>query len=198
MPLVFVASNSTGQDLEPRTYANTPVGLNFAILGYGHTEGGVGIDPALLVQDLKIEVHSGVLAYARSLDVYGKSAKFDVVLPYASAVGTATAIGQFRERDISGLADPKFHFSVNFFGAPAISMQDFPDYQQDIIVGAHIEVTAPGGQYDAGKLLNLGTNRWSIKPELGISKRMGPLTFELAGGVRFYTDNDDFFGGKVR
>lgn len=198
MLLVFVASNSTAQDLEPRTYANTPIGLNFVILGYGHTEGGVGTDPALPLQDLNVEVHSGVLAYARSLDVYGKSAKFDVVLPYASAVGTATAIGQSREREIAGLADPKFDFSVNFFGAPAISIQKFPGYQQNTIVGAHIEVTAPGGQYDADKLLNLGTNRWSIKPELGISKRVGPLTFELASGVRFYTDNNDFFGDKIR
>lgn len=46
--------------------------------------------------------------------------------------------------------------------------------------------------------MNIGTNRWSVKPELGISKALGPLTLDLAAGVTFYTDNDDFFGGYTR
>ena len=186
------------QDLEPRAYSNAPVGLNFLIAGYGYTGGGVATDPALPIADAQVEVHSTVLAYARSLDVFGKSAKFDVVLPYAWASGSATAMGQFRDREITGFADPRVHFSFNFYGAPALSIQDFSSYQQDTIAGVSVEVTAPGGQYDAEKLLNIGTNRWSIKPEIGISKRLGSVTLEFAGGVRFYTDNGDFFGGNVR
>jgi hypothetical protein len=197
--LTFLASSKAyGQDLEPRTYANTPVGLNFLIAGYAHTEGGVATDPALPIENTHIELHSGVLAYARAFDLYGKSAKFDVILPYSALEGTATVAGQDRDREVSGLNDPKFHLSWNFFGAPALSVKDFAGYQQDILAGFNLEVTAPGGQYDADKLVNLGTNRWSIKPELGVSKRMGPLTLELASGVRFYTDNDNFFGGKLR
>ncbi|MGZ5001100.1 MAG: transporter [Methylomonas sp.] len=195
---VLLSPIVNGQDLEPRTYANTPVGLNFLILGYTHTEGGVATDPALPIENTQVEQHTAVLAYARSFDFYGKSAKFDVVLPYGSAEGSATVTGQDRQREVNGLVDPRFHFSLNFFGAPALSMKEYADYQQDIILGTTLEVTAPGGQYDADKLLNLGTNRWSIKPELGISKRLGPLTFELAGGVRFYTDNGEFLGDKLR
>lgn len=63
-----------GQDLEPRTYANTPVGLNFLIAGYGYTSGGVATDPALPIENTQIELYSGVLAYARAIDIYGKSA----------------------------------------------------------------------------------------------------------------------------
>jgi hypothetical protein len=196
--LAAVASGLHGQDLEPRTYANTPIGLNFLIAGYGHLEGGVATDPALPIENTQVEVHSTVFAYVRSLEVFGKSTKFDVVVPYAWASGSATAIGQFREREVSGFADPRVRFSVNLYGAPVLSLEDFKNYQQDTIVGASLEVTAPGGQYDADKLLNLGTNRWSVKPEVGISKHLGLVTLELAGGVRFYTDNDDFFGGKVR
>lgn len=190
--------SAKGQDLEPRTYANTPVGMNFLIAGYGYTAGGVATDPALPIENTQVELHSGVLAYARAIDVYGKSAKFDVVLPYGALQGTATVVGQERDREVSGMIDPRFHFSLNFFGAPALSLEEFSKYEQDTIFGANIEVTAPGGQYDASKLVNLGTNRWSIKPELGISKRMGPVTLELASGIRFYTDNEDFFGGKLR
>jgi hypothetical protein len=186
------------QDLEPRAYANTPVDMNFLILGYGRTQGGVATDPALPVQDAKVEVDSATLAYARSLGLWGKSAKFNVVLPYGWASGSAIANGTFHDREISGFIDPRFQFSINLFGAPALSMAEFPNYQQDVIVGFTLGVTVPGGQYDPNKLLNLGTNRWSIKPELGISKRWGPMTLELASGVRFYTDNQDFLGGKVR
>jgi hypothetical protein len=196
--LTVAAICAKGQDLEPRAYANAPVGLNFLIMGYSHIDGGVATDPALPIEDAQVEVHSTVFAYARSLDVFGKSAKFDVVLPYAWASGSAKAMGQFRDREVSGFADPRFHFSVNLYGAPALSMEKFADYQQDTIVGASLEVTAPGGQYDADKILNIGTNRWSFKPEIGISKRLGSLTLEVAGGGRFYTANDNFLGGKIR
>ena len=73
-----IAFGANGQDLDPRNYANLPVGLNFLIAGYGHTEGGVGTDSALPIDNVHVEIHSGVLAYARSLDVFGKSAKVDV------------------------------------------------------------------------------------------------------------------------
>ncbi len=64
--------------------------------------------------------------------------------------------------------------------APALSVKEFADYRQDLIVGASLQVTAPLGQYDNSKMLNLGTNRWSFKPELGISKALGQWTLEFA------------------
>ena len=57
-------------------------------------------------------------------------------------------------------------------------------------------MTVPLGQYDSDKLVNVGTNRWSFKPEIGISKTFGPVTLELAPSATFYTDNENFFGGR--
>ncbi len=65
-----------------------------------------------------------------------------------------------------------------------------------MIIGASVQVSAPLGQYDSDKLVNLGTNRWSVKPDIGISKAWGDFTLELSTGVIFFTDNDDYFGGK--
>jgi hypothetical protein len=198
--IVFAAigSNAWAQDLEPRAYANTPVGLNFLIAGYGYTEGGVATDPSLPLEDTNIQLHGAVFAYARSLDVGGRSGKFDVVVPYAWVSGSAKVVGQPRKREVAGFADPRFRFSLNLYGAPALTLPEFADYKQDIIIGASLQVAVPLGQYDSSKLVNIGTNRWSIKPEFGISKALGPLTVDLAGGVTFYTDNDDFFGGHTR
>ena len=196
--LAVIGRDASAQSLEPRTYSNAPVGLNFLIAGYGYVTGGVVTDPSIPLENSDVQSHVAFLAYARALDVWGMSGKFDVNLPYAWTSGSAELNGQFRERDVSGFGDPRLRFAVNFYGAPALSLEEFADYKQDLIIGASLQVSVPVGQYDADKLLNIGTNRWSIKPELGISKALGPLILELAAGATFYTDNDDFFGGKTR
>lgn len=196
--LAAMVSRAPAQDLEPRSYANTPVGMNFLVVGYSHLWGGVTVDPTIPLEDAKLAAETTVFAYARSLDVWGRSGKVDIVLPLAWLSGTATFAGLPRERDIAGFADPKFRFSVNLYGAPALSLDEFSKYEQDLIVGASVQVTPPGGQYDPHKLVNLGTNRWSVKTELGVSKRFGNLTLEAAGEGVFYTDNDEFLGNHTR
>ena len=190
-------AEARAQDLEPRAYANAPVGLNFLIGGYVYTKGAVGTDPSVPIEDAKVELHSAVLAYVRTLDLWGRSGKIDLIIPYTSADGTAEVFGAGRRRKVSGFNDPRLRFSMLLYGAPALSLEEFRDYKADIIVGASMEITPPLGQYDSDKLLNIGSNRWSFKPELGVSKAWGPLTFELATGVRFYTDNNDFLNGRT-
>jgi hypothetical protein len=185
------------QDLEPRSYSNTPVGLNFLIAGYGYAQGEVAFDPSSSITNAKFRSNTGVVAYVRSLDAWGNSAKFDVVLPYSSFAGDGLVGGQPKHREMSGLNDPRFRFSMNFFGAPALSVKEFASYRQDIIIGASLQVTAPLGQYDDSKLINLGNNRWSFKPELGISKAWGRWTVEIAPSVTVYTDNTDFYNGST-
>jgi hypothetical protein len=66
---IFAAADSGAyaQDLEPRASANPPVGLNFLIVGYGYSEGGVATDPSLPLQDANVQLHGAVFAYACSL-----------------------------------------------------------------------------------------------------------------------------------
>ena len=195
--VLATAVSAEAQDIEPRTYANTPVGLNFLLLGYAYTQGDVAFDPSTPIEDAELTAHSPFLAYARALDVWGRAGKLDVVLPFASVSGSATFAGQPRERDTAGLGDPRLRFSVLLYGAPALSLTEFQHYTPDLIVGASLAVTAPLGEYDSDKLVNIGTNRWSVKPELGVSKTLGPVTLELSASVAFYTDNDDFLGGQT-
>jgi len=195
LPAVSVETHA--QDLEPRAYAVTPVGLNFLIGGYAYSKGAVGTDPAVPIEDAQVKVNSAVLAYVRTLDLWGRSGKFDIILPYSWASGSAKFAGQPQARDVSGLGDPRLRFSMLLYGGPALSLDEFADFKPDIIIGTSLEVTPPLGQYDSDRLLNIGTNRWSFKPELGISKTWGPLILELASGIRFYTDNNDFLDGKT-
>lgn len=195
--LLAFGSRAAAQELEPRAYSNAPVGMNFVIAGYGYSGGGVAFDPSVPLTDADIRIHTALFAYARALDIAGLAGKFDIVLPYAWLSGSALYQGEPREREVSGLGDPRLRVAVNFYGAPALSVPEFASYRQDLIVGASLQVTAPVGQYDSSKLVNIGTNRWSVKPELGISKAVGPLTLELMAAVVYYTENDDFYGGST-
>ena len=69
----FHSSPAWSQDLDPRAYANIPVGLNFAVLGYGYSEGSVTADASAAIEDAKVETNVGVFAYARSIDFFGRS-----------------------------------------------------------------------------------------------------------------------------
>jgi len=198
LALVAVAGGARAQDMEPRAFSNAPVGLNFAIGGYAYTRGGLAFDGALPIKDPKLTTSSAVFAYGRVLDLWGKSAKFNAVVPYTQLSGTATFLTTPMERDVSGAADPLFKLSVNFYGAPALSLKEFAGYEQDLIVGASLRVGAPLGQYDASKLVNIGTNRWTFKPEVGVSKALGRWTLEGIAGVTFFTDNTNFFNGNTR
>ena len=71
----------------------------------------------------------------------------------------------------SGLLDSGFRFSVNRKGGPAMDLSEFLSWKEKTIVGASLTITAPTGQYDPTVLVNTGTNRWGIKPEIGLSPR---------------------------
>jgi hypothetical protein len=195
--LIAHAPALRAQDIEPRAYSNAPVGVNFLIAGYAFTRGDLPFG-TLPITDAELTTSSAVLAFARVLDLWGKSGKFDLIVPYTSLSGTARYLGAPAERDVNGLADARMRLSINLVGAPALTLQEFAKYQQDLIIGTSLQISAPTGQYDPTRLVNIGTNRWSFKPEVGISKAVDRWTLEVTAAATFYTDNNDFFNGNTR
>lgn len=199
MALCSLASQGAlAQSIEPRNYSNAPVGMNFAIVGVGYSKGGIAFDPALPVKDPELKILSSFLAYTRVFELAGQTGRVDLVQPFASLSGSANFAGQTIERSQQGLTDSVFRVSYHLLGAPALSLADFRNYRQDLIVGASVEVSAPTGAYDNQKAVNLSGNRWTFKPEIGLSKAFGPMVVELAAATIFYTANSDFFGGSER
>ncbi|MGO9934257.1 MAG: transporter [Steroidobacteraceae bacterium] len=186
------------QTMEPLSYTNSPIGLNFLIAGYSYQTGNVLVDPSLPIKNVSATVNDAFLAYDRILDFWGQSGGLSVVMPYAWLSASGDVFEQQRTVDRTGLSDLTLRLSVNLYGAPALSLKDFANYHQDWIIGVSLIVTAPSGQYIQSKLVNIGTNRWSAKPEIGVSKAVAPWTFEGAAGVTFYTDNDEYFGNNMR
>lgn len=195
---LLFCSGARAQDLEPRAYSNSPTGLSFIIVGYSNAKGAVLADPSLPLDNVSNDSHIGTLALVTTLNVLGKSAKIDMAFPFGSLLANGLLDGVPRERYVLGFGDPAFRFSMNFIGAPALTAAEFKNYHQNFILGASLRIVAPLGQYDDAKLINIGSNRWSFKPEIGLSKALGPWTIELKPAVTFYTDNGNFFGGHTR
>lgn len=184
------------QEIEPRTYSNTPVGLNFLAVGYSYSSGNIFMDPSLPIEDLDGRVNVALVRYIRTFNLFGAPAKFKAMLPWATGHWDGFLDGEFQTRDASGLADARFGLDVLLVGAPVLEPAEFAGYEQKSVVGLRFDLVVPTGQYDSSKLINLGSNRWAFHSEVGFSKTWGRWTLEGSVGAWFYSDNDDFYGGS--
>ncbi|HEY1251428.1 MAG TPA: transporter [Thermoanaerobaculia bacterium] len=184
------------QDLEPRAYSASPVGLNFAVLGYVYSTGDIVFDPSLPITNASARINAVALGYGRTFALFGRQALVTAVLPYAWGNAEGDVGEEHRAITRSGLADLKAKFSVNLLGNPAVTPAEFARERHDrVLVAASLALSAPSGQYDETKLINLGTNRWAFKPELGVAVPWKSFDFDAYAGVILFTRNPRFYPG---
>lgn len=186
-----------GQELEPRTYSAAPVGTNIVVIGFGHSSGDLTFDPSLPVTDAKASINAAFAGYIRSINFFGRSASIGVVAPYSWGNLEGNLAGQFEQLRRSGLRDPSVRFAVNLKGAPAMNLKEFAGYKEKTNIGVSLVVTAPLGQYDPAKVINLSANRWAFKPEVGVTHKFKRSYLDVYAGVWLYTANNNF-QGRVR
>ena len=46
-------------------------------------------------------------------------------------------------------------------------------------------------------MINLGSNRWTFRPQLGVSRAIGSWTLEAAATAWLFTDNDNAVGARL-
>jgi hypothetical protein len=192
----MLSAVTIAQELEPRTYTNTPTEINLLSVGLLRSSGNVLLDPSLPIEDLDGQLNIAVLRYVRTFGLMQRAAKFKLGLPYATGDWEGTIDGWPAARSANGSGDVRLDLEWNFYGAPALRGRDFESYRQGTIVGTSLRVIAPTGNYQNDRLLNLGSNRWSVRPEIGVSRALGQWALELTGGVWLFGDNDDFAGGR--
>jgi len=196
--LAGIAHNASGQEMEARAYSRSPVGVNLALFTYSYQTGDVLFDPALPLTDVSVNINGAVVGYGRTFNLAGRQATASAALPYVWGTVRGTVFEQQQEVTRSGLGDLRLRISANIIGSPALSPKEFATRKPTTVVGASVSIVAPTGQYDPRRLVNLGSNRWAFKPELGLSHPIGDWTLELIGGVWLFTDNDNFIGGSLR
>lgn len=173
------------QEIEARAYSNAPIGFNFASVGIGQASSS------------SYKLTTEALSYTRIIDVAGQSGKVTLVLPYAELTGTGKVGTQNINASSEGLSDPLIKASVNLYGAPALTYDQFKNYQQDLIIGVSLAASIPWGSYNSDQMLNVGANRWFIQPGIGASQAIGPWRLELEGAATIYTSNNSFLGGNT-
>ncbi len=186
------------QELEPRAYSPSPTGVNFLVVSYSYQSGDVFADPTALLEDTEARLNAGVIAYGRTFGLAGRSANLFASLPYIWGEVSGEIFEQERIITRSGLADMRLRFAMNILGGPALTPKAFAARKPTTTLGASLMVGAPTGQYDPTKLINIGSNRWSFKPEIGLSHPIGRWFLELYGSIWLFTDNKNFFGGSHR
>jgi hypothetical protein len=171
--------------------------MNIVLGAYGYSWGNVLLDPSVPVEDLTSRLSILTAGYVRTLAVFGASGKVDVIVPFAKGRWRGVLDGRDSSRSVTGLGDPKIRVSVLFRGAPALSGKDFASYKPGTIVGGGLQVWVPLGQYDPTKLLNLGSNRWVFRPQVGVSQTLSRWVLEAMLAGWFYTENTDFLDGNT-
>ena len=188
------------QELEPRRWSHLPTGTNFVGGGYVYTEADISSDPVLRIEDVEMEMHTWAVKYIRTFELFQKSARVDFAQGYQEGRWTGLVDGVPRSIKRSGLSDSVLRFAINLYGAPPLEGKEFADYRAKVdvetIFGTALVVQLPTGDYMDDKLINLGTNRFTFRPQLGVVHNRGKWSMELTGEVYLYTDNNDFFNGN--
>ena len=183
--LLLGGFNAQAQEIEARAYSNAPIGINFASAGIAQAKSG------------SYTLTTEAASLTRIVDAWGQSGKITLLLPYAELSGTGKQGGQTVNASAEGLSDPLIKASVNLYGAPALTLDQFKNYQQDLIIGASLAASIPWGSYNNQQLVNVGANRWFVQPAIGASKAIGPWRLELAGAATIYTSNTSFQGSNT-
>ena len=134
----------------------------------------------------------------RRSPLFGRVASFALVVPYVDAEITGDVAEVARSATRTGFGDLRLRFALGLLGSPALTPREFAQRTPRPALGASVIVVAPTGEYFPDKLINIGANRWSFKPEIGVTWPLGKWDFELSSGVWLFGNNDDFFGGVVR
>jgi hypothetical protein len=198
LAFLLLPAYASAQELEPGAYWPIPVGLNIATVVNNFNWGDLAFDPAAPIDEASARINTTGLSFTRAFSLAGRSANAGVMVPIVGGHVEGLYLGQPADVSRFGPGDPRLRLAMNLYGAPAMTPQEFASYQHKTIVGISLVVAPPLGQYDPAKLINVGNNRWSFKPEVGFSQAYGKWIVEAMAGVWLFTDNTNFFGGNTR
>ena len=179
----------------PRVFWAVPVDTNVITPMYFYIDSNYGLDSSLVVPKAEFKTNVAALMYTRAISVGGNLGSVSVIVPGAkvdASLGNLSAL----QGESSGLGDITVMGVMSLMGAPAYAKEEFASYVPETIVDLLLAVTAPTGEYDKDKIINLGTNRWSVRVGAPIMHffSTGPgnsTTLEVQPSVTFFTDNDD-------
>ncbi len=193
----FCLVHVCAQEMDPRAYTNLPKDMNVIVAAYALARGHVLSDPSLPIKDFKITSHNVAFGYVHTFGFANKLARINVVLPFVSMAGSLQFRGQDTSGNRTGFGDTRIQLAINVIGSPALSARDFKSYTQKTVVGISLVTSIPTGLYYADKTINIGSNRWAFKPQIGFSRRFKQIYADGYIGIWLYTNNSKYQNSKV-
>lgn len=193
----------SAQELTPHRWNHLPINLNILGSGYVYTHADIVLDPVLQIENLELEMNTVAIRYIRTAKILGKSARFELGQGYQDGTWDGLLEGKPATVHRQGLTDTSLRVSAILYGAPPLEGKEFKAYRQSVakcetLVGVGLIVNLPTGDYSSDHLINLGSNRFTFKPQLGLVHQRGHWTYEVSAAIWYFTDNDDFWKGSER
>lgn len=189
---ITISSSVNAEELDARSYTHIPINQNFFGALYAYSDGELYTSADVPLDDVQLTLKGEIIAYARTFDLFGQTAKFDTnVGHFCGDADAINADGNKIYRSFCGLTDTKIRLAYNFYGAPALKMADYVKHKKEMVIGASLQISIPTGEYEDKYILNTGANRWFFKPEIGMSIPWGKWEFDASVGAKIFTDNND-------
>jgi len=198
LAILHISDEACAQFTDARTYDNTPVGINQLELGYAYMHANASIDTSLVIAGANFNLNQGTIDYTRYLGWLHRLTWVGAALPIAGLSGSIT--GTNIQGSTIGVGDSSYEVAMLLKGGPALTMAQFESYKPTTSLGVRLTVAAPTGLYRSNMPLNLGSNRWSLKPEIALTHPFGSgqkWEFDAYANVSFYTDNTSYRGREI-
>jgi hypothetical protein len=196
--VLHLPGQAWAQFTDAHSYDNAPVGTNQIELSYANVRANSSIDTSLIISGAKLNVNQGMISYTRYFGLFNRTMWVEAGVPIAGLSGSVSAT-EIRG-STNGAGDSSLQAAMLLKGAPPLTVEQFENYKPTTTLGVSFTLTAPSGQYDANKILNLGSDRWLFKPEIALSHPFGPeqkWQLDTYANVYFYTDNTSYRGREI-
>jgi len=190
------AEPATSQELEPRVYSALPIDTNFVVGTVTKSTGSVPLDPSLPLSDVHASIDTVSLSFTHTFPLAGRTATWAVAVPYLAGHITGAVYGETAATTRDGFPDLRLRVSVDLLSR-GLSPVEFARRKPGPTLGVGVTATVPTGTYDPTRLINVGSNRWSFKPEIGGEVPMGKWFADFAVALWLFGNNTNFFGGHT-
>ena len=151
-----------------------------------------------MVAGARFNLNQGTITYTHYFGLVHHAVWVEASVPLADLGGSVS--GTNIHGSTIGSGDSSYAVTALLKGGPALSVAQFADYKPHTTVGMSLTITAPTGQYNSNKLLNLGSDRWSFKPEVAVSRPFGPeqkWQCDVYAHAYFFTDSTSYHGTEI-
>ena len=193
--VTFYPAAARAQGPSARDYLNTPIYQVRFFTDFMASNGQTASSSDLALPNNVTVARNGFVTLLYSFPLGDKYGGLQLGGGYAKV----KVNGPFGKVQTTGFTDPTLTFHANFFGAPAVRLEDWPRVTPQTYSSFHLTVGAPLGSYDRNSPVNTGGNRWSFVPvlNLDITPDKGVSWIDLYAGGRFVTNNKAYQGNNV-